>query len=768
MDFNRNLRIVRTSGSSYPLPYKSNVLWVHHDENNNPVAEIWDHGKWVPVGSGDIVIDTEMSDSSLNAIANKTVKKYVDGIASKTDASILSLNEGVAALQSIIDTLNSGYQFMGVATPETNPGTPDQKVFYIANGKDTYTNFGGISITEDEVVILYYDTAWHKLLTGIASQEKLTELDEKINGGTVTTVEASSTTNGLYVNKSNGIITSGSSTSALSFYPIEQGKRYHVTIPKTGSSATFVFSFSSSIISSGNVSSHLDIIGNTEQLESDIIAPIDGYLIVDYSYSAGLPTVTKITDSERGVIGDINAINQDLVSIKSKVDDNKQDLSNIKKDLYGNVIGKEIEAASSTNGKYVNATNSGIITGGSSSSAIAFYPIEKDKTYHVEIPKVGNSATYVFSFADTIMDHGRVPHHLDMIGNSQPLSIDIVAPNYAYLIIDYAYASGMPVVTTKVVDERIFAKLTDIPQAPESKKSLKILYFGNSFTQDSVGYMPFILKGLDENIELTVGIAYTGGASLQRHCANILNQAIGDVSPSNYTYYNKYSNGAEKWISSSNVSAATILADEEWDVVTFQQSSDLAASEFNTYIAPYIYKIEHYLSSYFHTKPIKTGWLLTQSRGNDSESRLSNYNGVAVTARKVMELTSSAFIIPYGTAVQNLRSISSLDALGVGGGMSYDGQHLQEGIGCLVAAYTHTLVCLQLLGIQNRSILGENTRPNESWIIDKAIPLPNWDDSHTVIGITDSNCYLAQMAANLAIKKMFEVTDMSGIDLSVA
>lgn len=99
MDFNRNLRIVRTSGSSYPFPYKSNVLWVHHDDNNNPVAEIWDHGKWVPVteagsGSGDIVIDTKMSDSSSNAIANKTVKKYIDGIASKTDASILSLNEG--------------------------------------------------------------------------------------------------------------------------------------------------------------------------------------------------------------------------------------------------------------------------------------------------------------------------------------------------------------------------------------------------------------------------------------------------------------------------------------------------------------------------------------------------------------------------------------------------------------------------------------------------------------------------------------------------
>lgn len=99
MDFNRNLRIVRTSGSSYPFPYKDNVLWVYHDDNNNSVVKIWDHGKWVTVNeagsvSGDIIIDTEMSDSSLNAIANKTVKEYIDGVESKTDASILSLNEG--------------------------------------------------------------------------------------------------------------------------------------------------------------------------------------------------------------------------------------------------------------------------------------------------------------------------------------------------------------------------------------------------------------------------------------------------------------------------------------------------------------------------------------------------------------------------------------------------------------------------------------------------------------------------------------------------
>ena len=102
------------------------------------------------------------------------------------------------ALLSTINSLGEGYQFIGVATPATNPGTPDQKVFYVANGKGTYTNFGGISITEDEIVILYYDTAWHKLLTGIASQEKLTELEKKV-GVTISYTDAIPS-NGEYVN----------------------------------------------------------------------------------------------------------------------------------------------------------------------------------------------------------------------------------------------------------------------------------------------------------------------------------------------------------------------------------------------------------------------------------------------------------------------------------------------------------------------------------------------------------------------------------------
>ena len=86
-----------------------------------------------------------------------------------------------SVLNQMVTTLGTGYQFMGVATIDTNPGSPDAKVFYIANGKGNYEKFGGINVTEDDVVVLYWDSSWHKESTGIASQEKLTELESEVS-----------------------------------------------------------------------------------------------------------------------------------------------------------------------------------------------------------------------------------------------------------------------------------------------------------------------------------------------------------------------------------------------------------------------------------------------------------------------------------------------------------------------------------------------------------------------------------------------------------
>ena len=65
------------------------------------------------------------------------------------------------SLLTMISSLGAGYQFMGTASPTTNPGIPDQRVFYIV-GPGVYTNFNGITVDGNSLSVLYYDTSWHK------------------------------------------------------------------------------------------------------------------------------------------------------------------------------------------------------------------------------------------------------------------------------------------------------------------------------------------------------------------------------------------------------------------------------------------------------------------------------------------------------------------------------------------------------------------------------------------------------------------------------
>lgn len=80
------------------------------------------------------------------------------------------------SLLAMINSLGDGFQYMGVATVSTNPGTPDQRVFYLATEPGTYTNFGGLVVNDGECAILKYSTSWSKETTGFAAQAETNRL----------------------------------------------------------------------------------------------------------------------------------------------------------------------------------------------------------------------------------------------------------------------------------------------------------------------------------------------------------------------------------------------------------------------------------------------------------------------------------------------------------------------------------------------------------------------------------------------------------------
>lgn len=85
------------------------------------------------------------------------------------------------ALNNIISSIGENYQFVDIATPATNPGAPDGNVFYIAYTAGTYSNFSGIVVNLNEVVILLWRGSWVKKVIGLATAEELNTLKTALN-----------------------------------------------------------------------------------------------------------------------------------------------------------------------------------------------------------------------------------------------------------------------------------------------------------------------------------------------------------------------------------------------------------------------------------------------------------------------------------------------------------------------------------------------------------------------------------------------------------
>ena len=100
------------------------------------------------------------------------------------------------SLVSMIDALGDGFHYMGIATPSTNPGTPDQNVYYFATGPGTFSNFGGLVLNDGDFAVLKYNGTWAKDVIGVATAAQLaailpllTQLNGVINGANETLYE---------------------------------------------------------------------------------------------------------------------------------------------------------------------------------------------------------------------------------------------------------------------------------------------------------------------------------------------------------------------------------------------------------------------------------------------------------------------------------------------------------------------------------------------------------------------------------------------------
>ena len=285
------------------------------------------------------------------------------------------------------------------------------------------------------------------------------------------------------------------------------------------------------------------------------------------------------------------------------------------------------------------------------------------------------------------------------------------------------------------------------------KADLKVLDIGNSYTQDAQTYLPQIIKasGIDDDFSLYRAFRPSASFKTWVDCWNDSDNEYYSIDFCAGTSLGGISGSGS---ASDGALFRKALQSVKWDIILIHQvstySNDYSLWEGNG-VGGYLQELIRIIRV---TNPQATiGYLMTHSyRGsywaNSEGSSYLRWRNIADATKQLKLEYGIDFIIPYGTAVQNLRASSLND----GYEFSEDGTHMGAGLGDYVAGccYFESLLAPRY-GV---SIWGNTFR------------LTNLDESKGGRrNITDQTAIVAQKAAILATLDMWNVSDPDGYDM---
>ena len=213
---------------------------------------------------------------------------------------------------------------------------------------------------------------------------------------------------------------------------------------------------------------------------------------------------------------------------------------------------------------------------------------------------------------------------------------------------------------------------------PTAPKSIRILAIGNSFSTDCMEYLYGIMKsgGVEE---IVLGNLYYGGCSLAQHL---------DFAKNDKNVYTYYKNKSGSWTTAANYTLAKAVKDENWDYISFQQTSKTCglAATYGKTLTDLLDIVEK------QAPDAKFVWNMTWAYQQDStHSSFPNYGN---SQQKMYDMILNCVekcikpekrfvcIIPCMTSIQNARTSFLGDTL------TRDGYHLDNYIGRYIAGLT--------------------------------------------------------------------------------
>lgn len=282
-------------------------------------------------------------------------------------------------LLTMVNSLGAGYQYMGVATPATNPGTPDQNVFYLASTAGTYANFGGLVLADGEIAILKYNGVWSKDSTGAASLEKVEQLDQDLDafhadvfGGEF---EKELTWSNGYIRKNDGGITSSTLSKYTQPFTLKKGEK--VTIGTANANICIIGTTNAQSLSVGDFVTVLQVTGNTGNFETHTYTANEDIrlvLCVKWSdYSLAFENVDSLRNRVDGLDDEIERISEEIAEPVRGTDTDFMELD----PEYNLFIPTDAVV-----GKYINGNTGNEATSGSL-VASDYIPVSPETLYYI-------------------------------------------------------------------------------------------------------------------------------------------------------------------------------------------------------------------------------------------------------------------------------------------------------------------------------------------------------------------------------------------------
>jgi hypothetical protein len=326
--------------------------------------------------------------------------------------------------------------------------------------------------------------------------------------------------------------------------------------------------------------------------------------------------------------------------------------------------------------------------------------------------------------------------------------LDVIPANSQNIIIAPSDARTL-VFTDRTTGESIsFNKFSKLKPKNEQKE-ISVLFFGNSLTQDAVSCLPLLMKELAPDVKFRFYIYYNGGRNLQEQYGLLTNLTKPSI-------FSICENG-ESWENNNSwLTPIEIIGSFQFDVLCLQEF--FSVKENDVYVPRTTYNetdaeyanliIEWIRARYAH--PFKAVTLLPAPLRSDVvKSHNLAKRGMGILLRN----TSIDSLIPAGEALYQAL-YTSLDALGDLGHLSPDGLHAQEGLPCLLQAYTVALWIFNQLGI-SKGVTGSTTRITNDVYTALNVPGPNIGTG--VVTGSEADNALAQKIATNAMSKEIDI-----------